>query len=186
MSKATLFLVDDDESLRRVTSYHLEQAGYELAVFESGDAAWAALQESEASGERVDLPDLLVTDVRMPGMDGLELLRRVKESWPALGVIVVTADGNISDAVDAMRAGAHDYLLKPFEHDSLIMSIDKGLRHRRIEPYAVVFYQSSLYIIAGAVEIAHPGGQALDIAMQQAEFAADRPGLFAHPGIAGF
>ena len=68
----------------------------------------------------------------MPGMDGLELLARVKERWPALGVIVVTAMGSVHDAVEAMRVGAHDYLVKPFDHEALRLSIEKGLRLNRL------------------------------------------------------
>ena len=132
MSPAFIYLIDDDESLRRVTSYHLEQAGLETETFASGDLAWDALQASADDRSAAPLPDLIITDVRMPGMDGLELLRRVKDRWPALGVVVVTANGSIHDAVDAMRAGAHDYLVKPFEHEALTLSIEKGLRLNRL------------------------------------------------------
>lgn len=128
MESAFLYLIDDDESLRRVTAYHLEKAGYELQAHASAEAALAALEAAETGAPSSPLPDLIITDVRMPGMDGLELLRRVKERWPALGVIVVTAMGSIQDAVEAMRQGAHDYLVKPFEHEVLRLSIQKGLR----------------------------------------------------------
>ncbi len=128
MDRTLLYLIDDDESLRRVTAYHLEKAGYELQAYASAEAALTALEAVETGAPPSPLPDLVITDVRMPGMDGLELLQRVKEQWPSLGVIVVTAMGSIQDAVGAMRNGAHDYLVKPFEHEVLRLSIEKGLR----------------------------------------------------------
>ncbi len=128
MSTTRIFLVDDDASLRRVTSYHLEQAGYEVTPLASAEEAMKALEAAERELPPSSFPELLITDVRMPGMDGLDLLRHLKAKWPQLGVIVVTAHGSVEDAVRAMRAGAHDYLLKPFEHEALLLSVDKALR----------------------------------------------------------
>jgi two-component system NtrC family response regulator len=128
MQHPLLYLIDDDESLRRVTSYHLEQAGYRVRALASAEEAWEALELSASAKPPSPLPELLITDVRMPGMDGLELLAKVKDRWPGLGVIVVTAMGSVQDAVEAMRAGAHDYLVKPFDHEALRLSIEKGLR----------------------------------------------------------
>ncbi len=128
MTAARIFLVDDDESLRRVTSYHLEQAGFAVTRLASAEEALRALEAAERKLPSSAFPQILITDVRMPGMDGLSLLRLLKERWPQLGVIVITAHGSVEDAVDAMRAGAHDYLLKPFEHETLRLSVDKSLR----------------------------------------------------------
>ncbi len=128
MSTARIFLVDDDESLRRVSSYHLGQAGFSVTPLASAEEAFRALEAAERGLPSSSFPQVLITDVRMPGMDGLSLLRRLKERWPQLGVIVITAHGSVEDAVAAMRAGAHDYLLKPFEHETLRLSVDKSLR----------------------------------------------------------
>ena len=127
-----IFLVDDDESLRRVSSYHLEQAGFSVTPLASAEEALKALEAAQRELPSSSFPQLLITDVRMPGMDGLHLLRHLKENWPGLGVIVVTAHGSVEDAVSAMRAGAHDYLLKPFEHEALLLSIDKALRMNQL------------------------------------------------------
>ncbi|HKI84459.1 MAG TPA: response regulator, partial [Candidatus Krumholzibacteria bacterium] len=128
MSTARIFLVDDDESLRRVTSYHLEQAGFAVTPLASAEEALKALEAAEHRLPSSAFPQILITDVRMPGIDGLSFLRQLKERWPQLGVIVITAHGSVEDAVEAMRAGAHDYLLKPFEHETLRLSVDKSLR----------------------------------------------------------
>ncbi len=121
---AEVLLVDDDESLRRVTGYHLEQHGF--GVRTCADAA-SALEELQTR-----VADVVVTDVRMPGMSGLDLLARVRAGWPEIGLVVITAHGNVEDAVEAMQAGAHDYLVKPFEHEALILSIEKALRLTRL------------------------------------------------------
>jgi two-component system NtrC family response regulator len=115
-----ILLVDDDESIRRVTRYHLEQAGHEVVALSSAEEALAELEEQSVS--------LLITDVQMPGLSGLDLLRRVKARWPEVGVLVITAHGSIEDAVEAMRIGASDYLVKPFEHAALRLSVEKALR----------------------------------------------------------
>jgi len=128
MTAARIFLVDDDESLRRVTSYHLEQAGFAVTPLASAEEGLRALDAADRKLPSSSFPQILITDVRMPGMDGLEFLRLLKERWPQLGVIVITAQGSVEDAVAAMRAGAHDYLLKPFEHETLRLSVDKSLR----------------------------------------------------------
>jgi DNA-binding NtrC family response regulator len=148
---AEILIVDDDESLRRVTSYHLEKAGYAVRAAATGDEALALLEAGDlppAARPDVDRPptigpvpgpvsaggppDLIVTDVRMPGMSGLQLLQRVKARWPQLGVVVITAHGSVEDAVEAMRLGAHDYLVKPFDHQALLLTVQKGLRYSRL------------------------------------------------------
>lgn len=115
-----VLLVDDDASIRRVTRHHLEQAGYVVEACGNAEEALDLIEDGTVS--------LLITDVRMPGMSGLDLLRRVKARWPELGVVVITAHGSIEDAVEAMRIGASDYLVKPFEHAALSMSVEKALR----------------------------------------------------------
>jgi DNA-binding NtrC family response regulator len=77
--------------------------------------------------------DLLLTDQRMPGMDGLELLERARQIAPSMPVVVMTAHGSVGDAVTAMKLGAIDYLTKPFDRDELLLVIEKALRHRRLE-----------------------------------------------------
>ncbi len=119
-----ILLVDDDKSLLRVTEKQLTDAGYRVFPVESAEAA---LQNFEERGF-----DLVVTDVQMAGMDGLELLAELKRYDPAVAVVVVTAFGSVERAVEAMRTGAVDFLEKPFKREALLLAVEKGLRFRAL------------------------------------------------------
>jgi DNA-binding NtrC family response regulator len=121
MSRRRVLVVDDDESLRRVTQVQLEQAGYEVRVASDGDTGIAMLQESGY--------DLVLTDLKMPGMSGLDLLRRVRTEYPDVVVIMITAFGSVDTAVEAMKAGAYDYITKPVRSDELELVVARSLRH---------------------------------------------------------
>lgn len=118
--KPDILLVDDDANLRRILTHHLEQAGYTVRSAADGSEALSLLT-SEAV-------DLLLTDVRMPGMDGLTLLAEVRRVTPDLPVLMLTAYGTIQDAVDAMRQGAFDYLTKPVDRETLLRSVKRALQ----------------------------------------------------------
>jgi two-component system NtrC family response regulator len=113
--------VDDDESLRRVTEVQLQQGGYQVLTAASGQEALELLQKRPV--------ELVVTDLKMPGMSGLELLKRIRADYPELVVIVVTAFGTIETAVEAMRAGAYDYVTKPVHIEELKLTIGRALEH---------------------------------------------------------
>jgi len=115
----TVLLADDDESLRRVVEYNLREDGYEVLTAADGRTALQRFQESHV--------DLVLTDVRMPEMTGFELLTHLKTMQPDLPVIVLTAHGTIDAAVEAMKAGAFDYLTKPFSRDQLQATVRKAL-----------------------------------------------------------
>ena len=115
----TVLVVDDDESLRRVVEYNLGEEGYRVLTAQDGAAGLRGFQETSV--------DLVLTDVRMPDMDGLELLTRVKTMQPELPVIVLTAHGTINSAVEAMKLGAFDYLTKPFNREQLKAAVRKAL-----------------------------------------------------------
>ncbi len=114
----TVFIVDDDDAVRRALSFALQAEGFRVESFGSARVFLDS-----------DLPrrGCLVTDVRMPGMDGLELQREVKKRHLALSVIVITGHGDVPIAVQAMMAGAVDFLEKPFEHKILVASIRRAL-----------------------------------------------------------
>ena len=114
-----VLVVDDDDSLRRVVEYNLAEEGYRVVTAPDGAAGLRAFQEGSV--------DLVLTDVRMPDMDGLELLTRLKTMQPELPVIVLTAHGTINSAVEAMKLGASDYLTKPFNRDQLKAAARKAL-----------------------------------------------------------
>ena len=107
-----VWLVDDDASIRWVLERALRQAGMRPRAFEQADSALAALARAE--------PDVLVTDVRMPGPSGLKLLEAIREAHPQLPVIVMTAHSDLETAVAAYQGGAFEYLPKPFDIDQAV------------------------------------------------------------------
>ncbi len=115
----TVLVVEDEDSIRRVIEFTLQEAGY--AVLTAADGA-AGLELATREGV-----DLIVSDVRMPGMDGVELLARVKAMNPDLPAVLLTAHGTIDTAVDAMKLGAFDFLTKPFERGQLLRVVEKAL-----------------------------------------------------------
>jgi DNA-binding NtrC family response regulator len=120
-----LLVVDDEPTQREMLTSILQRAGYEVETASNGAEAIARLQEGHY--------DLLLTDQKMPGMDGLELLDRARTHIPGLPVVLMTAYGSVSSAVEAMKRGASDYLTKPFERDELVLVLEKVLRQRRLE-----------------------------------------------------
>ena len=121
MSKRRILVVDDDESLRWVTQVQLQQAGYEVAAAGSGEQALEMLAGAPA--------DLVLTDLKMRGMSGLELLKRVRVEYPEAIVILVTAFGTVETAVEAMKCGAYDYITKPVNVDELKLIVGRALEH---------------------------------------------------------
>jgi DNA-binding NtrC family response regulator len=121
LSKKRILVVDDDESLRWVTQAQLQQSGYDVAA--AADAA-SALEHIRNSP-----PDLAITDLKMPGMSGLDLLKAIRAEYPEIIVIMVTAFGTVENAVEAMKAGAYDYITKPVNVDELRLIVDRGLEH---------------------------------------------------------
>src|SRR5579871_5754831 len=122
-SKVRVLVVDDEPSARSGLEKLLRQEGY---VVDTADGGTKAL---EVAAERP--PDVAVTDLKMPGMDGVALLSKLREQDPELPVLVVTAFGEVASAVNAMRAGADDYLTKPVDFDALLLSLERALERRR-------------------------------------------------------
>ena len=118
--QTTVWIVDDDQSLRWVLEKALRQAGMQTESFERAELLLDALATAA--------PDVLITDVRMPGMDGLTLLDRVTERHPTLPVIVMTAHSDLDNAVAAYRGGAFEYLPKPFDLDEAVELVQKAAR----------------------------------------------------------
>lgn len=121
----TVLVVDDEPNYLIVLSEILQEEGYEVFTAQNGTAALEIIKDTDL--------DLIITDMRMPGMDGLALLKAVKAHKPSLPVIMVTAFGEVEKAVAAMQAGAFNYLSKPFNNDELVLSAQKA-----IELYAVI------------------------------------------------
>jgi len=115
----TVLLIDDDDSLRRVVEYNLREDGYDVVTAATGIEGLQLFQERPV--------DLVLTDVRMPEMDGVDVLARLKAIQSDLPVVMLTAHGTITSAVEAMKLGAFDYLTKPFERERLKAVVRKAL-----------------------------------------------------------
>ena len=115
--KIKIIVVDDELSIRESLKGWLQQDGYQVDAAADGLTALARAQESHY--------DIMLIDVKMPNMDGLTLLKKIKETDADIAIVMMTAHGDIRDAVEAMKLGAYDYLLKPFELDELSLSIEK-------------------------------------------------------------
>ena len=120
----TILLIDDDPSLRRVTQYNLTAKGFNVVTAESGAQG---LEYFETTG-----PDLVVTDVKLGDMNGLDILAKIKKKAPDIPVIIMTAFGSIEMAVQAMNKGAFNFITKPFDRDTLILSCKKALELKRL------------------------------------------------------
>jgi DNA-binding NtrC family response regulator len=119
-----ILIAEDEDRLRRLFAMLLSNAGYKMSLAGDGQEAWDLFKKEK--------PDVVVTDLRMPNVDGMELLRKIKEASPSTPVVVVTAYGAIESAVEAMKAGAADYLTKPVEEEELKLAIEKALQWRAI------------------------------------------------------
>lgn len=118
-----VLVVDDEVNIRNALVTILEKAGYRAQGADSAESALALMKESPS--------DLLITDVRMPGLGGISLVRQVKSLWPATEIVVITAYGSIETAVEAMRLGAYDFLTKPIDRDRFSIVVQNALdRHR--------------------------------------------------------
>ncbi|MGH7417064.1 MAG: sigma-54-dependent transcriptional regulator, partial [Candidatus Rokuibacteriota bacterium] len=123
--KHRILIVDDDEIFLRPLRRTLEAAGFDVLAAASGEDAIDLLKRDDV--------DLVVSDRRLPGIDGVELVRRIKADHPDLAVVVMTAYGTIESAVEAMRLGALDYLVKPFEPVEALMVIRRAIEFQELK-----------------------------------------------------
>jgi len=119
-----ILLIDDDESLRKVTEYNLQAAGFKVITAGSGREGLERFQEAS--------PDVVVTDVELGDMNGLDLLKQIKDQEPDVPVVVITAYGSIEMAVQAMHLGAFTFITKPFDRNALRLSCVKALELRKL------------------------------------------------------
>ena len=123
-------VIDDDRSIRFVLEKALEKAEMQVISYASADSALKAIALEE--------PAVVVTDIRMPGMDGLELLERINQQFPELPVIIMTAHSDLDSAVSAYKGGAFEYLPKPFDVDTAVALVTRALDVRTEQPSAAV------------------------------------------------
>src|SRR5215470_2545834 len=120
--KKQILVVDDEANLRRVLTAQLSRDGYEVHTAPDGEAGLQLLREHHI--------DLVITDLRMPKIDGLELLRQALRTDPELPVVILTAHGTVDNAVEALKTGAFDYITKPFDQAEVRTIVRKALRTR--------------------------------------------------------
>ncbi len=120
-----ILVVDDEDSILESVTGILEDEGFEVTTAREGAGA---LDEMES-----ELPDLVLLDIWMPGMDGLEVLKRIKGQWPTVPVIIMSGHGTIETAVKATKLGAHDFIEKPLSYEQLLLAVRNGLKFRALE-----------------------------------------------------
>lgn len=130
-SKARILVIDDESSMGEFMQIMLGKEGYTVAAETSAQRALQSLNSAQKINDK--RYDLVITDLMMPEMSGLELLSEVKKIDPGLGVIVMTAFGSIDTAVEALKKGAGDYITKPFKIDEIKISIKKAIEERDIK-----------------------------------------------------
>jgi two-component system NtrC family response regulator len=134
-----ILFIDDDRAGREVALFNLRKSGYEVTAASDGQEGLAAFSPGKF--------DLVITDVKMPGISGIEVLRRIRSQAPDVPVLVITAFGNVETAVQAMKEGAYDFIGKPFHRDQLLLSVGKAFERRRLAAEV-----HDLRIRAGGVE----------------------------------
>ena len=120
MSSPHILVVDDEKNYLVLLDALLSEEGYDVTVMQDPEMALMYLKESEV--------DVVITDFKMPGINGQELLERIKEIHPQMPVIIMTAYGSVDGAVEAMKCGAFDYINKPFSNDDLLLSVSKAVK----------------------------------------------------------
>jgi DNA-binding NtrC family response regulator len=126
-NKARILVVDDEEGMCEFLLYLLEGEGYEVDVAHSGDQALAKVEETAF--------DLILADIKMPGIDGLEMLRHIREADEETVVIVMTGYSSLESAIKAIKYDASDYLTKPFDDpDAVLAAVERGLAAQTVVP----------------------------------------------------
>src|ERR1700674_2440281 len=122
--KKQVLIVDDEPNLRKILSAQLSRDGYDVLSAEDGEQGLALLREHHI--------DLVITDLKMPKVDGMQLLREALREDPELPIVMITAHGTIDTAVEALKTGAFDYLTKPFDKDEVRQIVAKALKTREL------------------------------------------------------
>ncbi|MBM4288938.1 MAG: sigma-54-dependent Fis family transcriptional regulator, partial [Deltaproteobacteria bacterium] len=120
----TILVVDDEPSIVQTISGILQDEGFEVLTAPDGETALHVVEE--------ETPDLVFLDIALPGMDGLEVLQQVKEQRPLLPVVMVSAYGNVENAVKATRLGAYDFIEKPPHADKIVLTVRNALEMTRL------------------------------------------------------
>jgi DNA-binding NtrC family response regulator len=122
--KSRILIVDDEKPIRESVSLVLSEEGYETEIASDGSEALNLLGEKDF--------DVLITDLKMPGIDGIDLIKKSLKICPQTSVIIITAHASVESAIEALRIGAFDYILKPFDFDDLILKVQRLLNHKEL------------------------------------------------------
>ena len=125
MENIQVMLVDDEVEFLNTLTKRLRKRGVDIKGVESGEKALEALKEGHY--------DVIILDVRMPGMDGIEVLRKIKDGYPLTEVIMLTGHANVEVAVQGMELGAFDYLMKPMDIDELLYKVEDAFKKKQIQ-----------------------------------------------------
>jgi len=123
-ASAKVLLVDDEHEFVAILTQRLTKRNYSVTFSHSGKDALAKLEEDK------DI-EVVILDVKMPGLDGIEILRRIRKKWPLIEVIMLTGHSTLDSAINAVKIGAYDYLLKPIEMEQLVSKIEKAACRKR-------------------------------------------------------
>lgn len=123
--KGRVLVVDDEESVRALLERVLAREGYTVATAANGEDALGKVS-------RLDI-EMVLLDIKMPGMSGMEVLRQLNASRPDIGVVMVTSVADMQTAVEAMKLGAHDYITKPFNADEVVRTVQKAIQKRALQ-----------------------------------------------------
>jgi two-component system response regulator MprA len=158
MSSTTVLVVDDDAPIRRMLERTLSAEGYEVKAAADGGAALAAIER--------EVPDLLILDVAMSGLGGLDVCRRLRSRGLALPILLLTARDGVADRVSGLDAGADDYLVKPFAAEELLARV-RALHRRGRDPVDLLAY-GDLILEVGSRR-AQRGGRPLELSAREAD-----------------
>jgi len=133
--KGAILICDDEKDVREVLRQTLESEGYHCEEAANADEALTTLRDTS--------PDVMLLDIKIPGKSGMELLREIKEHYPDVLVIMVTVIGDINTALESIRQGAYDYIIKPFNVDDVVHSVERAMEKRRLH-LELIDYQQHL------------------------------------------
>ena len=120
---ALVLCVDDDSDIRELLTRVLSHAGYKVETARDGDTGLAAVELRK--------PEVVLLDIKMPGKSGIEVLKELKQSNPDLQIIMVSGIGDLSTALDCIKMGAADFVVKPFTHKDILRRVDEALETKR-------------------------------------------------------
>lgn len=135
MLKKKILIVDDEQTILETVRGILEDEGFDVESAPDGEVALGTVADEP--------PDLVLLDIWMPGMDGLQILKKIKQNWPLLPVIIMSGHGNIETAVKATKLGAYDFIEKPLSYEQLVLTIQNALKYKELQEENVLLRQKT-------------------------------------------